>query len=90
MRLTEFKVPGADLGGIHYLRDIKDADGIVAATSAVKEAGGKVRSGLPGLLPHINFAPRSVYDRVTRSQVTSKLAAPSFMELSCHLALRIS
>ncbi|GFR52753.1 hypothetical protein Agub_g15360 [Astrephomene gubernaculifera] len=39
--LTEFKTPGADLRGLHYLRDVKDADALVAAMAATKEAGGK-------------------------------------------------
>lgn len=43
--LTEFGVPGADLGGIHYLRNVVDAEGLVAAAAATKEAGGQVRSG---------------------------------------------
>ncbi|GIL43701.1 hypothetical protein Vafri_1357 [Volvox africanus] len=41
VRLTEFAVPGADLGGIHYLRDVKDADALVAAIAVAKETGGK-------------------------------------------------
>ncbi|GLC35869.1 hypothetical protein PLESTB_000514300 [Pleodorina starrii] len=41
VKLTEFGVPGADLGGIHYLRDVRDADDLVAAMAAAKEAGGK-------------------------------------------------
>ncbi|EFJ49863.1 hypothetical protein VOLCADRAFT_80444 [Volvox carteri f. nagariensis] len=40
-RLTEFGVPGADLGGLFYLRDVKDGDVLVAAVAATKEAGGK-------------------------------------------------
>ncbi|KAG2450649.1 hypothetical protein HYH02_004489 [Chlamydomonas schloesseri] len=41
VKLTEFGVPGADLSGIHYLRDVKDADALVAAVAATKEASGK-------------------------------------------------
>eukprot|EP00198_Chlamydomonas_reinhardtii_P011135 XP_001700472.1 monodehydroascorbate reductase [Chlamydomonas reinhardtii] len=41
VKLTEFGVPGADLSGIHYLRDVKDAESLVAAVAAAKEASGK-------------------------------------------------
>ncbi len=43
VHLTEFGVPGADLGGIHYLRNVVDAEGLVAAAAAAKDAGGQVR-----------------------------------------------
>jgi monodehydroascorbate reductase (NADH) len=33
---TDFNTPGARLAGIHYLRDVADADALVAAVSAVK------------------------------------------------------
>ncbi|KAG2438025.1 hypothetical protein HXX76_005639 [Chlamydomonas incerta] len=41
VKLAEFGVPGADLSGIHYLRDVKDAESLVAAVAAAKEASGK-------------------------------------------------
>lgn len=43
VRLTQFKLPGAELAGILYLRDVADADALVAAIAAAKEAGSKVR-----------------------------------------------
>lgn len=38
----DFKVEGADLGNILYLRDVADADRLVAAFTETKEKGGKV------------------------------------------------
>lgn len=43
VRLTDFKVPGAELEGLNYLRDIKDADALVASVKQIKETGGKVQ-----------------------------------------------
>ena len=40
--LSDFKTPGADLKGIFYLRNVVDADAIVAAVGPAKEKGGKV------------------------------------------------
>ena len=37
--MTDFKIPGADLPGIHYLRDVEDADSLVAAIKGAKAAG---------------------------------------------------
>jgi monodehydroascorbate reductase (NADH) len=51
MRLSDFKAPGAELAGIHYLRNVADADALLAAVEAAKAAGNKV--GLmdkPGML----------------------------------------
>ncbi|GMH38143.1 hypothetical protein BSKO_06027 [Bryopsis sp. KO-2023] len=42
VKLTEFKVPGAELSGLNYLRDIKDADALVAAMEECKAKDGKV------------------------------------------------
>lgn len=42
VKLSEFGVPGAELPGILYLRNVADADALVAAIKATKEAGGKV------------------------------------------------
>jgi hypothetical protein len=39
VRLSEFGVPGADLAGIHYLRNIADADALLEAIAATKAAG---------------------------------------------------
>lgn len=36
---ADFKTPGADLPGIHYLRNVADADALVAALAALKEQG---------------------------------------------------
>eukprot|EP00798_Chlamydomonas_sp_ICE-L_P019363 gene19363-26011_t len=41
IQLTEFKTPGAELGGIYYLRDEADGAKLVEAMKAVKAAGGK-------------------------------------------------
>ena len=40
--LSDFKTPGADLKGIFYLRNVVDADAIVAAIGPAKEKGGRV------------------------------------------------
>lgn len=42
MRLTDFKVPGADLAGLNYLRDISDAEALVSAIQEVKSTQGHV------------------------------------------------
>lgn len=42
LSLAQFKTPGAELEGIHYLRDVADADALIAAAKAAKELGGKV------------------------------------------------
>ncbi|KAG2499103.1 hypothetical protein HYH03_003286 [Edaphochlamys debaryana] len=42
VKLTEFKVPGADLSGIHYLRNVKDGEAMLAAMAQAKEHGQKV------------------------------------------------
>jgi monodehydroascorbate reductase (NADH) len=34
---ADFRTPGADLAGIHYLRNVADADALVAALAALKE-----------------------------------------------------
>lgn len=39
--LTDFKTPGADLQGVHVLRNVQDADSLIAAIQACKAAGGK-------------------------------------------------
>ena len=38
----DFKVPGAEQEGFYYLRDVVDADVLVAAIAKLKETGGKV------------------------------------------------
>lgn len=40
--LVDFKFAGADLQGVHYLRNVQDADGLVAAIADIKASGGKV------------------------------------------------
>ena len=45
--LSDFKTPGADLKGIYYLRNVVDADAIVAAIPKAKEKGGRVSHPLP-------------------------------------------
>jgi monodehydroascorbate reductase (NADH) len=45
VRLTDFKAPGADLAGIQYLRNVADADALLAAVAAAKAAGNKVGRG---------------------------------------------
>ena len=44
MKLTDFGTKGADLGNIFYLRDVRDADGIVEGIVKAKKAGNKVSS----------------------------------------------
>eukprot|EP00877_Chromochloris_zofingiensis_P009363 jgi/Chrzof1/4680/Cz14g22170.t1 len=39
--LTEFKTPGAELEGIHYLRNVSDADKLLAAIKEAKTRGNK-------------------------------------------------
>lgn len=38
--LTAFGAPGADLPGIHTLRNVADADALLADAAKLKEAGG--------------------------------------------------
>ena len=40
--LADFKTPGADLSGVYYLRNVQDADALLAAIKECKAAGGKV------------------------------------------------
>lgn len=42
MYLTDFGTPGADLKGIYYLRNVVDADAIVAAIAEAKGKSNKV------------------------------------------------
>jgi len=42
MYLTDFGTPGADLKGIYYLRNVVDADAIVAAIGEAKGKSNKV------------------------------------------------
>lgn len=47
--LADFKTPGAELGGVHYLRNVEDANALLEAIKACKAAGGKARGvGLGG------------------------------------------
>jgi len=39
--LQDLKAPGADLKGVHYLRNIRDADALVAAMKVTKAKGGR-------------------------------------------------
>ncbi|GAB4823794.1 hypothetical protein N2152v2_010840 [Parachlorella kessleri] len=39
--LADFKTPGADLSGVFYLRNVQDADVLLAAIKECKAAGGK-------------------------------------------------
>lgn len=43
--LADFKTPGADLQGVHTLRNVQDADALLSAIQACKAAGGKVGGG---------------------------------------------
>ena len=45
----DFKIQGADLEGFYYLRDVVDADKLVAAMAELKKTDGKVRSPPHGL-----------------------------------------
>ena len=40
----DFKLPGGDLDGIYYLRDVVDADKLVAAIQELKKTDGKARA----------------------------------------------
>ena len=42
--LADFKTPGAELEGVRYLRNVQDADALIATIAACKAAGGKVRA----------------------------------------------
>lgn len=42
--LADFGTEGAELEGILYLRDVADADKLVAAISSTKDAGGQVHN----------------------------------------------
>jgi hypothetical protein len=45
----DFKIPGADLEGFYYLRDVVDADKLVAAMAELKKTDGKARIFSHGL-----------------------------------------
>lgn len=63
--LADFRTPGADLKGVHYLRNVQDADSLIAAIADCKAAGGKVsgsaacRRGLPALQELVPDMPAS-------------------------------
>lgn len=40
--LADFKSPGADLKGVHYLRNVEDANSLIEAMESVKKNGGQV------------------------------------------------
>lgn len=40
--LSDFKIPGSDLKGIYYLRDVNDGNMLLEAMSKIKETSGKV------------------------------------------------
>lgn len=42
VNLADFKTPGADLKGVHYLRNVVDADALITAIAATKASNGKV------------------------------------------------
>ena len=50
MHLADFGTKGADLGNIFYLRDVTDADAIVAAIPEVKKKSNKASSDVDNLL----------------------------------------
>jgi monodehydroascorbate reductase (NADH) len=50
VRLSDFKTPGAELSGVHYLRNVADGDSLLAGLAAAKAAGGKV-GGWVGVRP---------------------------------------
>lgn len=39
--LADFKTPGADLQGVHYLRDVEDADKLIQGIASCKASGNK-------------------------------------------------
>jgi len=45
INLADFKTPGADAGGIHYLREIKDADNLVGEMQSIKGGEAVVVGG---------------------------------------------
>ena len=42
--LSDFKVPGAELEGIYYLRNVVDGERLIQAMANAKLAGNKVKS----------------------------------------------
>ncbi len=49
--LSDFGTAGADLKGIYYLRNVEDADAIVAAIAEAKGKAKKVgNSGMPACM----------------------------------------
>ena len=47
----DFKIPGGDMPGIYYLRDVVDADKLVAAIQELKKTDGKASAGPTGTQP---------------------------------------
>lgn len=47
VRLSDFGTPGADLSGIYYLRNVADADAMLAGVQKAKAAGNKVGHNTP-------------------------------------------
>ena len=50
----DFKIPGGDMPGIYYLRNVVDADKLVAAIAELKKTDGKARAAFnpnPNLMP---------------------------------------
>ena len=51
----DFKIPGGDMPGIFYLRDVVDADKLVAAIQDLKKTDGKARAAGPPF-PYLHAA----------------------------------
>lgn len=86
IKLTEFNVPGADLPGLHYLRDVADADALLAAVEGAKARGGRVvivgggyigMEVAAGLAGHPGLSLTMVFpeDRLMARLLTPQLAA---------------
>lgn len=74
MYLTDFGTKGADLKGIYYLRNVVDADALVAAIAEAKKKSNKV---VHGLLSSHNFpAVARQWPLTIRACVAASLAWP--------------
>lgn len=82
---ADFKVPGADAGGIHYLRNVADGDALYAAIKAAADAhapvvvvgGGYIGVEVTGMLTLWGIQPTVVFpeDRVLARQLSPASAA---------------
>ena len=71
--LSDFGTKGADLKGLYYLRNVVDADALVAAIGEAKKKSNKVLTGcravhvhsaLPSCVPHESMHMQMIYTAV--------------------------